>query len=68
MRGVLEFNLPEEEYEFYLASSAGKLANALRDIGHFLRNKEKYGEADSILIRDMRQVFFDAVEGINLDE
>ena len=67
MEGILKFKLPETEYEFYLASNAGKLASALHEIDAFLRNKQKYGDSDSILIEEVRKFFREATEGIDLE-
>jgi len=44
MRAILEFQLPEEEEEFRLASYAGAIFQALHDVDLALRNRVKYGD------------------------
>jgi len=41
-KGILEFNLPEEENEFNLASTSRNYYCALWEIDQFLRSKVKY--------------------------
>lgn len=43
MKGILEFNLPEEEYEFQIASKANNAHWALRSIDERLRTWLKHG-------------------------
>lgn len=42
MKSILEFNLPEEEREFLLASRAQLMSSVLHDIDQDLRNYLKY--------------------------
>ncbi len=42
MKSTLEFNLPEEEREFLLASRAQLMSSVLHDIDQDLRNYLKY--------------------------
>jgi hypothetical protein len=46
-KGILEFNLPEEENEFNLASNSRNYYSALWEIDQFLRSKVKYAN-DSV--------------------
>lgn len=41
-KGILEFQLPEEQYEFKLAVDAGSYVNILHEIDQHLRAKIKY--------------------------
>lgn len=43
MKAVLEFNLPEEEFEFDLASKSFPLLQLVEDLDQELRNFLKYG-------------------------
>ena len=49
MKAVLEFNLPEEQQDFYLASNAFKLAATLRELIEDARRKDKYGTGEEVL-------------------
>lgn len=44
MKGILKFELPEEQGEFRDASVAGKYYSALCDIRDLVQNVEKYPE------------------------
>ena len=51
MKAILEFNLPEDEREFQLASKGLSIASALWKYDQYLRNEvkynyEKYSEAE----------------------
>ena len=51
MKAILEFNLPEDEREFQLASKGTSIASALWKYDQYLRNEvkynyEKYSEAE----------------------
>lgn len=52
MKGVLEFNLPEETQEFELAQNGIHYSIVLDDLDLYLRNKIKYG-GDSITEEQM---------------
>ena len=41
-RAILEFNLPEEQFEFDQASNASKYCTALWELEQFLRDKTKH--------------------------
>ena len=67
MRGTLEFNLPEEQVDFELATGAGKLSGAVSAWRHEMRNWIKY-EAGPIpkdhieTVRKVVDAFWEAVE------
>jgi hypothetical protein len=42
MKAILEFNLPEDQTEYQIASDASKMFSALWDMKQYLRNKIKY--------------------------
>ena len=42
MKAILEFNLPEDEREFQLASKGSSISYALWNYDQFLRNEVKY--------------------------
>jgi hypothetical protein len=44
MKAILEFELPEDQYDFDTASNGWKYRLVLCDIDDFLRNKLKYEE------------------------
>ena len=52
MKGVLEFNLPEEERDFHQASRAAMMAQVIGEIDSYLRNHLKYGPAQNITSAD----------------
>lgn len=43
-RVTIEFNLPEEQYEFEQAVNAGKFRTVLWELDQFLRSKTKYAD------------------------
>jgi hypothetical protein len=46
-RVTIEFNLPDEQYEFEQAVNAGKYRTVLWDLDQFLRSKTKYASDDA---------------------
>ncbi len=52
MKGILEFNLPEEQEEFDLANKASALRNTLTDVGNLVfRPARKHGYPDQEIQR-----------------
>lgn len=43
MKAILEFNLPEDDVEYNLASSATKMHSVLYQLDQYLRSIDKYG-------------------------
>lgn len=43
MKAILEFDLPEDKFEFDMAATAGKWAFAMWDLDQHLRSELKYG-------------------------
>jgi len=46
MKAVLEFNLPEDDHEFEMATSGSKFHSVLWDMDQYLRAKIKYAPDD----------------------
>jgi hypothetical protein len=46
MKAVLEFNLPEDDHEFEMATSGSKFHSVLWDMDQYLRSKIKYAPDD----------------------
>jgi len=42
MKAILKFTLPEEQYEFLVATKAINLASVINEFDNFLRSKAKY--------------------------
>jgi hypothetical protein len=42
MKAILEFQLPDDEYEYNLATNAWKFKSVLIDMDNWLRHKTKY--------------------------
>ena len=48
MKAILEFNLPEDQDEYKLASSAGQMHGVLWQLDQYLRSIVKYGVIDPL--------------------
>jgi len=46
MKAILEFNLPEDQIEFDLASNAANMHDALWEMDQWLRSQTKYAPDD----------------------
>jgi hypothetical protein len=68
-KAILEFNLPEDRSEYYMASQGSALYSALWDLDQWLRAEIKYKEVDESYqkIRDKLYQIMDE-HHINLDE
>jgi hypothetical protein len=53
MKAVLEFNLPDDQYEYNLANDAWKYKSVLINLNEWLRRKVKY-EADTMTEEEYR--------------
>lgn len=49
---VLEFNLPEESYEFNMANNAHKMSVALEEIYNLIRARLKYNDTTDLTKED----------------
>lgn len=73
MKATLEFNLPDEDAEFYCATKGQAMLNALWEINTELRKLWKYEELNEDefkMVERIRQEFFDILREneINLDK
>lgn len=66
MKATLQFDLPEDSYEFKAACNAGQMLSALDSIRQLIRNHFKYGEADSAgeRLNEIREIVYDALLGL----
>jgi hypothetical protein len=70
MKATLEFNLPEEQPEFDLATSAGRMHSALWDFSQWLRSQYKYTElpeAESAYLEKVRAEFYRILNDENVE-
>jgi hypothetical protein len=72
MKAILEFNLPEDERAFQLASKALNITSALWHYDQFLRNEvkynyEKYSEAELNTFITVREEFRRNLIDANVD-
>jgi hypothetical protein len=73
MKATLEFNLPDEDAEFYCATKGTAMLNALWEINSELRTLWKYEELNDEewkIVERIREKFFDILQDndINLDK
>lgn len=72
MKAILEFNMPEEQYEFECANNGSKCMSALHDIHMDLRQYLKYGDPDtefktpSEAIERIKEKFFEILREYNI--
>lgn len=55
MKGLLEFNLPDDEESFYYAQNGILYCIVLEDLDIWLRNKAKYEDQETISIAEVRE-------------
>jgi len=63
MKGILEFNLPEDQGEFEIACKGGKYFSALHELDNYLRSKIKYSEGDVKVYEEIRGYLNDLMPG-----
>ena len=73
MKATLEFNLPDEDAEFYCATKGTAMLNALWDINQELRKLYKYEELNEDefnMVERIRETFFNSLQEheINLNK
>jgi len=73
MKATLEFNLPDEEAEFYCATKGTAMLNVLWEMQQELRKLWKYEELsdeEQLIVERIREFFFSSLEEheINLDK
>jgi FKBP-type peptidyl-prolyl cis-trans isomerase (trigger factor) len=57
-KAILEFNLPEENDEFFTTNNALKYKICLDEIREFIRRKIKYSEEETISYENLNDEFF----------
>ena len=65
MKAILEFNLPEDAYEFHRAAKANFAFNAIEEFNTYLRGQDKYvepAERDDIVA--VRRMWHEVMEGL----
>jgi len=74
-KGLLKFNLPEEQHEFHCASNAMGLVRTISEIQTFIRNKLKYEAPNaqaSKMLEDLKKLMEEVLQenkfGYWLDE
>lgn len=72
MKAILEFNLPEEQSEFELASNANKYYSILWELDQHLRSKIKYADENTpdLFIETLQMVrdhFWELIEENKID-
>ena len=69
MKAILEFDLPDDEYDFRCANEGAALRGVLRDLDNWLREKLKYGhdfEDAGSALEAARNELRDLLQGENL--
>jgi hypothetical protein len=66
-KGILEFNLPEEEQEFKDAQEGPHIKYRLQDFDNWLRGIVKHGDekAQNLKAEDVRDKLYEMMEGTN---
>jgi len=59
MMAVLQFDLPKDEYEYYVCSNGAAMARAIGEFSQKLRAIYKYEGKETISTYDTRQMLFD---------
>lgn len=69
MKAILEFDLPDDEYNFRRANEGAPVHGVLRDLDNWLREKLKYGhdfEDAGSALEAARNELRDLLQGENL--
>lgn len=70
MKAILEFNLPEDDAEFYYATKATDMVNALWEIQQELRKLWKYEELNEDewqMVERIRDSFYEIIQQNNVN-
>ena len=73
MKATLEFNLPDEQHEFYCATKGQDMISVLWEMQKELRTLWKYEELsdeEQLIVERIRETFFNSLQEheINLDK
>lgn len=55
MKGILEFDIPEDQEDFKLAQDGHKYKRVVDDMYQWLRNKAKYEDKKTVTIEEARE-------------
>jgi len=66
MKVTIEFNLPDEEYEFENYLNASDYRAALHATYEYLRKLDKYDEKTHFPIADIRDEFHQIISGLEI--
>lgn len=63
MKAILEFNLPDDEYEFRAAVAGTRLLSHLQDIKELIRLHLKHGDPkdSETRVEEIRELVYDAL-------
>ena len=72
MKAILEFNLPEDNVDYYMAFNGADYHVALTDIEEVLRqnvkyNSMKFNENQIVAIEHIRNAFYDIINNRNIN-
>jgi len=69
MKAILEFDLPEEDYEFKQAVNAEWLHSGVMEFSQWLRTQYKYEGVETMELFDVRSKLFDILteHGVDTD-
>lgn len=68
MKGILEFNLPDEQPEFDMACNASKYVYVIGQIREELRNCWKYNENEPRTIRNYAEKIYQRIADLLIEE
>jgi hypothetical protein len=70
MKANLEFNLPEDEFDYRLCNQASNMWSALIDIKDYLRSELKYNsnltEGDYEMLESVQRKYFEIISDNNI--
>lgn len=66
MKAILEFNLPDDDESFKMATTASNWYSAMSDLSNYLRselkhNSDKYSESEYRIIESIRNKLFECM-------
>ena len=65
MKAILEFNLPDDNCDFKIASNAMEWALSINELDDWLRSQIKYGDKDEL--QPVRDQLHEILESYNLN-
>lgn len=66
MKGILEFELPEDNDSFQMAQNAANYSIVIEDLDIWLRSMSKYEDIKTIRITDVREKLTELMRDSNL--